>query len=61
VIIRRVADRAPVIVGGKHAVAERCLMQPLLDQAERIAALDRVWCCGRGGGTRELAERDPSG
>jgi hypothetical protein len=32
VITRQVADRAPMIVGGKHAVPEGCLMQPLLDR-----------------------------
>ena len=50
-----------MIVGGKYAVPEGCLMQPVLDQAQGVAALDHVRCCGRGSGTRELAERDLRG
>ena len=41
-IIRQVADRASVILGGKHAVPAGCLVQPLLDQAEGVAPLNRV-------------------
>jgi hypothetical protein len=41
-IIRKIADRTAMIVGGEHAVPEGCLVQPLLDQAEGIAALNRV-------------------
>jgi hypothetical protein len=60
-VVRQVADRAAVIVGGEDQVAEGGLMQPLLDQAEGVPALDRV---GRGRpscGPRELAERNPGG
>ena len=60
-IIRQVADRAPVIVGGEHAVPEGCLMQPLLDQAEGVAALCCIRCCGYGCCPCKLAERDPRG
>jgi hypothetical protein len=58
-IIRQVADRTSVIVGGKHAVPERCLVQPMLDQAQSVASLDRARCRRRGRCTRELAKRDP--
>ena len=61
VVVRQVADRAPVVVGGEHQIPEGGLMQPLFDQAEGIAALDRVRHGRRGRGTRELAERDPGG
>ena len=48
-----------MIVGGKHAVAEGCLVQPLLDQAEGVAALNRVgWWC-RGYGSASAQPRDP--
>jgi hypothetical protein len=57
-IIRQVADRTPVIVGGKHAVPERRLVQPVLDQAQSVAALDRVGCCRRGRCTSEFAKCD---
>jgi hypothetical protein len=36
-IIWQVADRAPVIVGGEHAVPEGRLVQPLLDEAKGSA------------------------
>ena len=58
VVVRQVADRAPVVVGGEHAVPEGCLVQPLLDQAERVAALGRVGGCRRSSSTRKLAEQD---
>jgi hypothetical protein len=61
VIIRQVADGAAMVVGGEHAVPEGRLVQPLLDQGEGIAALDRVWCRGRGNRPCELAERDACG
>jgi hypothetical protein len=54
-IIRQVADRAAMIVGGKHAVPEGCLMEPLLDQAESVAALNCIRRRRRGSSTRELA------
>jgi hypothetical protein len=57
-IIRQVADGAPVIVGGEHVIPEGRLVQSLFDQAEGVAALDRVRCRRRGRRTRELAERD---
>ena len=59
VVVRQVADRAAVVVGGEHQVTEGGLMELLLDQAEGVAALDRVGRGRPGGGTRELAERDP--
>ena len=46
-------------LGGEHAVPERCLMQPLFDQAEGVAAIHRIRCCGRGSSTRERAKCDP--
>ena len=60
-VVRQVADRAPVIVGGEHQVPKGCLMQPLLDQAEGVAALDRVRRGRRGSGTREFAKGYPGG
>jgi hypothetical protein len=53
---RQVAGRAAVIVGIEHAVSEGCLVQSLLDQAESIASLGRVWRRLRGSRTGHLAE-----
>ena len=36
-VARQVADRAAVAVGGEHALAERGLVQALLDLAEGVA------------------------
>jgi len=56
VIVGQIADRAQVIVGREHAVAEGRLVQPLLNQAQSIASLGRVRRSRRGSGACHFSE-----
>jgi hypothetical protein len=55
-VVGQIADCAPMIVDGQHDLAEGSLMQPLLDQAQRVAALNCVRRCRRGDRTGKLAK-----
>lgn len=61
VILGQIADRAPVVVGGEHAVSERRLVQSLLDRAQGVSTLDSARSCGGGCSTCELAECNARG